>query len=282
MAEVSRLASIAADRQKADFIGSISHEFRSPLHGILASAEFLSETNADAFQSSLVDTISSCGRTLLDTINHILDYSKINSFERTWRNVRRSGGSKRGFAHHRVVAKQEQAPPILNIYATTNVASVIEEVVEGVYAGQIYQDISSTEATDFSMKAKAKTSNQGIHVSHQTQISKASAARPVDVILDIPFEDYTFITQPGALRRIVMNIFGNALKYTQCGSIRVMLSLSPVEFTGGRAENSVQERMLQIKVTDTGKGISKEYIRTSLFSPFSQEDGKSSSDLPLP
>ena len=33
MAEVSRLASIVADRQKADFIGSISHEFRSPLHG---------------------------------------------------------------------------------------------------------------------------------------------------------------------------------------------------------------------------------------------------------
>ena len=35
MAEVSRLASIASDRQKADFIGSISHEFRSPLHGRL-------------------------------------------------------------------------------------------------------------------------------------------------------------------------------------------------------------------------------------------------------
>ncbi len=31
MAEVSRLASIAKDRQKGDFIGSISHEFRSPL-----------------------------------------------------------------------------------------------------------------------------------------------------------------------------------------------------------------------------------------------------------
>lgn len=31
MAEVSRQASIAADRQKSDFIGSISHEFRSPL-----------------------------------------------------------------------------------------------------------------------------------------------------------------------------------------------------------------------------------------------------------
>ena len=55
MAEVSRLASMAADRQKADFIGSISHELRSPLHGILASAEFLSETEADAFQTRYVD-----------------------------------------------------------------------------------------------------------------------------------------------------------------------------------------------------------------------------------
>ncbi len=37
MAEVSRLTSITADRQKADFIGSISHEFRSPLHGTVLS-----------------------------------------------------------------------------------------------------------------------------------------------------------------------------------------------------------------------------------------------------
>ena len=37
MAEVSRLASITADRQKADFIGSISHELRSPLHGNTSS-----------------------------------------------------------------------------------------------------------------------------------------------------------------------------------------------------------------------------------------------------
>ena len=35
----------------------------------------------------------------------------------------------------------------MNIYATVDVAAVTEEVVEGVYAGQVYQDISSTEAT---------------------------------------------------------------------------------------------------------------------------------------
>lgn len=36
---------------------------------------------------------------------------------------------------------------MMNIYATVDVAAVTEEVVEGVYAGQVYQDISSTEAT---------------------------------------------------------------------------------------------------------------------------------------
>ena len=65
MAEVSRLVTITADQQKSDFIGSISHELRSPLHGILAGAEFLAETDCDSFQNSLIDTIDSCGRTLL-------------------------------------------------------------------------------------------------------------------------------------------------------------------------------------------------------------------------
>lgn len=65
MAEISRLNTITSDQSKSDFIGSISHELRSPLHGILGSAEFLGETNCDTFQQSLVDTIDACGRTLL-------------------------------------------------------------------------------------------------------------------------------------------------------------------------------------------------------------------------
>ena len=219
MAEVSRLASIAADRQKADFIGSISHEFRSPLvsesyvnfgrstkngqHGILASAEFLADTEADAFQSSLVDTISSCGRTLLDTINHILDYSKINSFERNWRNVRKPGLRPRGTANRRIAGKE--VPPMMNIYATVDVAAITEEVVEGVYAGQIYQDISSTEANSFSNGAKPEALDRGLHFDDHSRVKKASEAKSVEVILDITHENYTFMTQPGALKRVSMS-----------------------------------------------------------------------------
>ncbi len=165
--------------------------------GILASAEFLAETEVDAFQSSLVDTVSSCGRTLLDTINHILDYSKINSFERNWRNLRKPGSKSKGAASRRITDKE--APPMMNIYATIDVAAVTEEVIEGVYAGQTYQDISSTDATSFSLGAKAEAVDHSI--GNQTR-RKTGLAKEVEVIIDIAHENYIFTTQPGALKRV--------------------------------------------------------------------------------
>ena len=77
MAECSRIDTEIADQKKGDFIGSISHELRSPLHGILASAEFLGDESLTGFERGLVETIDSCGRTLLDTI---VSCSLIHSF----------------------------------------------------------------------------------------------------------------------------------------------------------------------------------------------------------
>lgn len=209
-ASVARLATIAADRQKGDFIGSISHEFRSPLHGILASAEFLSDTESDAFQSSLVDTILSCGRTLLDTINHILDFSKINTFERNWRNARKPGSrSKRVEESTRSMSKD--APPLMNIYAITNVAAVAEEVIEGVYAGQIYQDISSSDVSDISARPRNKKVERSTISRLGSSTGKPgmenSATKEVEVVLDIAHEDFTFSAQTGALRRVSYSTF---------------------------------------------------------------------------
>lgn len=59
MSEVSRLNTLSADRAKGDFISNVSHELRSPLHGILASVEFLADTHLDGFQKGLVDTVDS-------------------------------------------------------------------------------------------------------------------------------------------------------------------------------------------------------------------------------
>lgn len=65
MAEVSRLNALVAAQMKLNFVSSISHELRSPLHGILASTEFLQDTNLNPPQADMVITINACGRTLL-------------------------------------------------------------------------------------------------------------------------------------------------------------------------------------------------------------------------
>lgn len=71
MAEVARLDTKLADAAKADFISSISHELRSPLHGILGMTDLLKDTQIDGQQFSHVQTIETCGKTLLETINHV-------------------------------------------------------------------------------------------------------------------------------------------------------------------------------------------------------------------
>lgn len=207
MAEHSRLESVAADMQKSDFIGSISHELRSPLHGVLASAEFLSETSSDPFQSSLINTVSSCGRTLLDTINHILDYSKINKFERSWVNARNSRARKSTLAMNNRAAsnttQSAEAPPLMNIYSTTDLAIAAEEVVEGVYAGQIYQDISSVDIMHKSADSSIEPlDHQRIPRGAVSRLNSPTAVKNVEVILDIAPGDYVFTTQIGAVRRV--------------------------------------------------------------------------------
>jgi hypothetical protein len=67
MAELSRLETLAADKAKETFISSISHELRSPLHGVLAGVEFLQETELSLFQQEMSHTIFKAGKTLLDT-----------------------------------------------------------------------------------------------------------------------------------------------------------------------------------------------------------------------
>lgn len=67
IAEISRIETIASDVAKGKFIGSMSHEMRSPLHGILAGVELLLGTNLTSFQEEMALSVALAGRTLLDT-----------------------------------------------------------------------------------------------------------------------------------------------------------------------------------------------------------------------
>ncbi|MBL7542164.1 MAG: response regulator [Bdellovibrionaceae bacterium] len=69
-------------------------------------------------------------------------------------------------------------------------------------------------------------------------------------------------TDPLRLRQILLNIVGNAIKFTQQGSVDVKISM---------LSNSVATSKLRFLVRDTGKGIKPDHAK-NLFVPFSQED----------
>lgn len=276
MAEWSRIDTEIADQKKGDFIGSISHELRSPLHGILASAEFLDEMT-DGRAKQLVETIDSCGRTLLDTINHILDYSKINHFERNWRKSKRGGNIPMAGVRSGPMALRQSDLPMLNLFQDIDLSVLCEEVVDSVFAGHVFQNVTASSfdmVSDINAKKMVASSDE-IAGSQQTQIPGIS------VILDVDLQNYHFITQPGALRRLIMNLLGNALKYTSHGYVRIKLDAKEMEDmrsspSSAGSQESVPRSLVTLTVTDTGKGISPEFLRSKLFTPFAQENSLSS------
>ena len=72
------------------------------------------------------------------------------------------------------------------------------------------------------------------------------------------------VTDPVRVRQVLVNLIGNALKFTDRGSIRVVVSAES-EPTSGSA------RSIEIAVHDTGIGMTAEQM-TRLFRPFEQVD----------
>lgn len=64
-----------ADKAKANFISNISHELRTPLHGILVAGELLADTKLTVQQGGYLETVQACGNSLIETVNHVLDFT---------------------------------------------------------------------------------------------------------------------------------------------------------------------------------------------------------------
>lgn len=130
----------------------------------------------------------------------------------------------------------------LSIYSIVNIAALCEDAVHIVTEGHTYD-----------------------------QSSKAQGAVVQNTSIQIcPSDNYFFKCTPGAIQRVVMNLLGNSLKFTKQGFIDCQVETHQ----GDNCE--VDGFILRIIVTDTGIGISDDFLRHRLYSAFTQESSFSS------
>ncbi|KAI4724829.1 hypothetical protein E4T49_07421 [Aureobasidium sp. EXF-10728] len=236
MAKLARLDVDVANNIKSDFISSISHELRSPLHGILGSVEVLQEQNIDHETAEMVSQIDTCGRTLLDIVDHLLEFSRINV-------LTKHTGSKMRSNLKDLSATSADKKSSDNEASSLDADIALDVVTEEVVESAVYSFCCSRD-------------------------QRTLSERNVTVSMDIerhPSISWDCKVTVGAWKRVCVNLVNNALKYTTEGSINVSLKILP-------PQNKLGRPVAQLSVIDTGRGMSKDFLRTKLFRAFSQED----------
>ena len=72
-------AAETANRAKSEFLANVSHEVRTPLNGVIGTAELLGHTTLTRAQRDHLAVIGESAEALLAILNDILDYSKIEA-----------------------------------------------------------------------------------------------------------------------------------------------------------------------------------------------------------
>jgi signal transduction histidine kinase/CheY-like chemotaxis protein len=181
----------AASEAKSRFLATVSHEFRTPLNGILGMADLLLDTPLDLEQNTYIRAIKTSGGALLSLIDEILDFSKI------------------------------EAGKIDIANEPFDLQSLVEGVVELL---------------------APRAQGKGIEIA-----SHIGVGVPSRVVGDAD-----------RLRQILVNLAGNAVKFTDQGGVGIEVSTAGREVT--------------ISVSDTGPGIAVDRI-PQLFEEFEQGDG---------
>ena len=182
-----------ANLAKSRFLAHMSHEMRTPLNGVIGTSDLLTTTPLNGEQFDLVNTLKISAQTLLQLIENVLDFSKIESGKLI--------SEKADFDLHQLV-----------------------------------------RGTLEMFKSQAKL--QGLR-------------------LEVRFSSDTCYLLRGDtlhLRQIIINLVGNAIKFTDRGSVELRVSTLQQNETNTR---------IRFEVIDTGIGISAEAQKT-IFESFTQ------------
>ena len=66
-------------KSKSQFLANVSHELRTPLNGVIGMSSLMAEQSITGDQKKMLEVINTSSNNLLDLINNILDFSKLDS-----------------------------------------------------------------------------------------------------------------------------------------------------------------------------------------------------------
>lgn len=178
----------AANQAKSRFLATVSHEIRTPLNGINGMAKLLADTKLSEEQRTYVQAVTASGNALMDLIEDLLDFSKIET------------------------GKLDLRPE------TIEVRPFCESLVELLAA-----------------RAHAKGIGIAAHISSDVA--------------------HTIVSDPNRLRQSLLNLLGNAVKFTEKGGISLLVT--------------APKGAIRFAVRDSGKGIENADI-SRIFEEFEQ------------
>lgn len=225
----------AANRAKSDFLASMSHEIRTPLNAILGYTQLMQrEARLLPEQRDAVAAINASGRHLLGLINEILDLSKIEAGRMEWSPV----------DFDLATLADELAATFRPLCAEKRIRFRLE--VRGLERGVYAASSSDLNGDGDSIAGTAERA-----ALKRTEVRAPFAAQRLD--------GFHVHGDEGKLRQVLINLLGNALKFTRAGEV----------YLGIKAQSD--GRWL-FEVIDTGMGIPEDE-RAEIFKPFHQGKG---------
>lgn len=248
MTQIRRLEAQMLSRNKSDFLGSMSHEMRSPLHGMMACIELLlQDTNCSAHQLDLLEGAEACGLQLRGNIDNILLYSNIGS------------ASPRPEQ-----TKEPRFPDFVEDVSQgkNNILALIEETIERDTRKRKSTLSSNGAAKNLLWKSGSQILNQ----------------RPVSTIITVdadPRADFSLGRYSG-ISVIINNLLGNCIKFTGPDAcIRISLEtdnetvrLKFIDAGRGMTRDFIKHNLLvpfaQQDPLDTGTGLGLTLVQSAV------------------